>query len=310
VNDKILAGIGIATGLSDGSADAARSTNASLEKGFSKKAIAFDYAYAQYAPFSWATFIGGKFKNNLWEPGDLVWDTDINPEGGAVKLTKKINSELDLFLNSGVYVIEEQSASDHDPMMYAIQPGFNLAINDTTSLKGAISYYHFANAKDNLLSGTKGTNTGYTVSGSTVSGRLKYDYREIIPALELSFKEPFKPIGLDLPYIALFGEYVQNVDSGIKYNKGYMLGCKLGAEKVEKWADWQVRYNYAALDRDAILDTLPDSDRYDGKTGMKAHEIMFDWGLAKNTWIGFDFYQAQKIKSQFGSTQSSPAIVA
>ena len=55
------------------------------DNGFSKYNVALDYAYAQYSPFAWATVFGGKFKNPLWEPGDLIWDTDINPAGGALK---------------------------------------------------------------------------------------------------------------------------------------------------------------------------------------------------------------------------------
>jgi hypothetical protein len=135
-----------------------------------------------------------------------------------------------------------------------------------------------------------------------------------VPAVEISVKDPLKFAGLDIPYFALFGEYVDNIALQPNVNKGsqgtgYMLGFKVGQEKVEKWADWQVRYNYAMLGKDAVLDTLPDSDRYGGKTGMRSHELMFDWGLSKNTWIGLDGYYGWQLKGNFGSTQSKPATV-
>ena len=85
------------------------------------------------------------------------------------------------------------------------------------------------------------------------------------------------------------------------------LSEKFGAKKVAKWGDWQVRYNYAMLGKDSVLDILPDSDRYGGKTGMRAHEIMIDWGLGPNTWIGFDFYNAWKIPGNFPSSSNRTA---
>ena len=299
VNEKLKTGIGIATGLSDGSTDASRSTNATLENGFSKKAIALDYAYAEYSALPWLTLIGGKFKNPMWEPGDLMWDTDINPEGAALKFSKKLGSKTEVFLNTGALVIDEINTSTNgkDPYIFAVQPGVNFQISDTASIKGAVGYYNVVNALGLVLDGTTSTNS----KASTNS--LTNHYVTIAPALELSMKDSLKALKIDLPYLALFGEYVDNIAQSVtKDNTGFMVGCKFGQEKVAKWGDWQVRYNYAMLGKDAVLDILPDSDRYGGKTGMRAHEVMIDWGLGPNTWLGFDFYNAWKIPGNFSST--------
>jgi hypothetical protein len=313
VNDKLLVGIGIATGKSATSADVsspdtARSTNWTLGDGFGKKPIALDYAFAQYNAAPWLMLIGGKFKNPLWEPGDLIWDTDINPEGGVFKLNKKINSNTELFLNAGVLAVENSSNYAADTTLFVAQPGAVYKVNDWLSVKGAVAYYGFSGVRGKKLDGTSGTNSNATINGT--ANALRYNYKNIIPALEVTFKEPLKALSLDVPYLALFGEYVQNIDSSVKQdNTGYMLGFKFGKEKIENWADWQLRYNYAMLGKDAILDILPDSDRYGGKTGMRSHEMMFDWGLGKNTWLGFDYYYGWQLKGNFGSTQSKPASV-
>lgn len=301
INDKLLAGIGIATGKSDGSTDAARSTNVTLgEGGFGKKPIALDYAYAQYTPYPWVTMVGGKFKNPLWEPADLIWDSDINPEGGALTLKTKLAPGADVFLTTGALTLDNNKTFSADVGMYVVQPGVNLKLTDTISAKGAVSYYDFTGVKGKTLSGNTGTNT-HTASG------LTYNYRNTIGSLEVSVKDPLKALGVGVPYFALFGEYVKNIDSDVpKNDTGYMCGMKFGAEKVEKWADWQLRYNYAMLEKDAVLDILPDSDRYGGKTGMRAHEVMFDWGLGKNTWLGLNYYYAWQLKGNFGSNQSRP----
>lgn len=320
VNDKILAGVGLCTGATAASTfspDAARSSNQTLGESWDKKYIYLDYAYAQYTPFSWLTLIGGKFKNTLWEPGDLIWDTDITPEGGSFLFNYKFNPRIETFGNVGVWVIDENltggSSDDDDPTMYVVQGGLKANLTDTISLKGACSYYNSSNVKNRSLRGTTGTNTNTT---GTTAGTLFNDYATVTPALELAIADPLKSVNLpsfvNIPYVSFFGEYVvnpqkRNPDS-LK-NTGFMGGFKLGFEKVEKWADWQFRYNYAMLGRDAILDILPDSDRYGGQTGIRAHETSFDFGLGKNTWLGLDYYYGWRL-GRIGGTAPSETMPA
>ncbi len=294
VNDKILVGVGLATGLNDGSTDASRSTNASLENGFSKKVISLDYAFAQYMPASGVTLVGGKFKNPLWEPGDLIWDTDINPEGAALQLTRKLGSGVEGFLNAGILVLDELSTSNRDPMLSVLQAGAKIGLGESVSLKGAFSYYNAAKAKGLKLDGTTGTNTN---TGTAGGNALVYNYSTLTPAVELKVKEPLKALGIDLPMLAVFGEYVNNPlveNSG----NGYMVGMKFGADKIGKWGDWQFAYNYAQLEKDAILDILPDSDRVGGKTGVRAHEAILQFGLGKNTQLSVDYYYGWTIAAK------------
>jgi hypothetical protein len=290
VNEKLMAAIGFATGLSDGSSDAARSTNATLENGFSKKQIALDYAYAQYSPLSWLTMTGGKISNPLWEPTDLIWDTDINPEGGAVILSKELVPGLKGKLVSAAYVLDELSSEGSDPMLYLVQGDLGYALNSKVSLRGALTYYNFSNVQGRKLDGTTSTNT---VSGSTSAGALKYHYTPLSPALELKVSEPFGSVPLlsSIPSLSLFGEYVYN--GKVKENNtGYSCGFKVGADKIAKWGDWDMKYIFAMLGKDAMVDILPDSDRYSGKTNIRGHEAQINWGLGTNTFLSFDVYRA------------------
>jgi len=302
INDKVLIGVGLATGYQSDvtNKDASRSPNQTFTDGFSKKAIGLDYGYIQYTPTPWAGIVAGRMKNQLWEPGDLIWDTDICPEGGIVKLSKKLGSNTEIFSTLGALVLDEGSFAA-DPTMYVIQQGLNQQITDAVAIKGAVSFYSTSNVKGKKMDGTVSTNT-------TTAGLLAHSYNDLTPAAELSVKDPLKVLNIDLPYFAIFGEFVKNMDPSVKVRKsGFMAGCKFGYEKVEKWGDWQTRLNYAMLGKDSVLDILPDSDRYGGKTGMRAYEAMFDWGLGKNTWLGLDYYYGYQIKGNFGVTQSKPA---
>lgn len=287
INEKLYAGVGIATSSGD-----PRSTNISFGGFNSKKEIRLDYGYAKYSPLPWLKLVGGKMLLNdtLWEPTDLIWDTDITPEGAVLQFNKNLSPDANLYLNTGVLIVDTDTASDHDaPMAYLVQPGVNYKFNDSLSLKGAFSLQAFSNVKGHTSSSFSGaSNTGNTTAGSS---SYAYDYQMINPALELSIKEPFKAFGLDVESLKLYGEYVNNLAVS-NAASGFSLGFQFGHDKIEKWGDWQFRYVYAMLGRDAVLDVLPDSDRYGGKTGIRSHEGSFSFGLGKNTFLGLDIYRS------------------
>ena len=296
VNDKLNVGIGIATGSGD-----PRSTNISFGGYNTKKTVVLDYAFAKYSPVPWLNLVGGKMllKDVLWEPTDLIWDTDITPEGAVIQFNKKLGSQAEIFMNTGILIVDTDTATDADaPTAYLIQPGINYKFNDVLSLKGAFSFQAFDNVKDHVVPytavGGVVSATGNTRVGPAGSPRYRYDYQMINPALELSVKDPFKAIGLNIESLKFFGEYVNNLDVA-KKNTGFSAGFQFGNEKISKWGDWQFRYLYAMLGRDAVLDVLPDSDRYSGKTGMRNHEGRFIFGLGKNTFLEFDVYRSWSL---------------
>jgi len=305
VNDKILGGIGIATN----SGGDPRSTNLTFGSGThsSKMEIRLDYAYAKYMPFSWLTLVGGKMLlgDVLWEPSDLIWDTDITPEGGVISLNSNISENANLFMNISVLPQTADSSSDSDPItLYLLQPGVSYKLSENVKLKAALTYYNFSNTKNNSYP----TSSWYKSSNTKRGSNWAYDYRLFNPALELSIKEPFKALGisfLDFESLKFFGEYVNNTAAD-KKNTGLSLGFKLGKDKVEKWGDWQFKYIYAMLGKDAVLDTIPDSDRYGGRTAIRSHEAALSFGLGKNTSLDFDVYRSWRIN---GNAEAPETLV-
>ncbi|MFA5096869.1 MAG: putative porin, partial [Candidatus Omnitrophota bacterium] len=287
INEKLMAGVGIATGSGD-----PRSTNITFGGYNEKKTIVLDYGYAKYTPFSWLELVGGKMLlgDTLWEPSDLIWDTDITPEGAMIKLNKGVGSNANLFFNTGVLIVDADTSSDNDaPVAYIVQPGASYKFNDRWSLKGAFSLQAFSNVKGHVSSRYSGASNSGNTTAATSS--YMYDYQMVNPALELNINEPFKAFGSDVESLKLIGEYVNNLDV-TKGASGFACGFKLGKKKIEKWGDWQVKYIYAMLGRDAVLDVLPDSDRYGGKTGIRSHEMELQFGLARNTFLAFDIYRS------------------
>ncbi|MDD5465813.1 MAG: putative porin [Candidatus Omnitrophica bacterium] len=305
VNDKILAGVGIATGSGD-----PRSTNISFGGYNSKKTVVLDYAYGKYAPLPWLKLVGGKMLPGdvFWEPTDLIWDTDITPEGAVIGLSKDLNPRTNLFMNGSFLVVETDSTSTSGASAFLIQPGASYKFNDTYSLKGAVSFSSF-DVKDQVPSShDKGSNTKYN-STSATTGNYAFNYAMLNPALEFKIMQPFKVFGLSPESLKFFGEYVNNLDVS-KKNTGFSAGFQLGNEKIEKWGDWQLRYLYAMLGKDAVLDILPDSDRYSGKTGIRSHEVILNFGLAKNTSLGFDIYRSWGINGINSGGRAQPETLA
>ncbi len=276
VNDQTKVFFGLATGGTD-----PRSTNQTLENSSELKDIRLDYVYAEYAPFSWTAFSGGRMKNPLWEPGDLLWDTDINPEGVAAKLKGKVNDRTETYLNTGAFILDENAAAS-DPWIYALQPGLKWKVNDKVSSNIAVSYYGSSQVKGAILDHSAGSNTNNGRRG------LLYGLSAVSPSVELAVKDPLQFMGIGLPYASLFGEYVHNLSSS---KSGYLGGFKLGHEKVSNKGQWQLRYFYTMLATDAWLDILPDSDRYGGRTGIRGNEILLTYGLGKNWSLELDYYR-------------------
>ncbi len=303
VNDKLMAGVGIATSSSGDP----RSTNITFGKedsgASSKMGVRLDYAYAKYMPKPWLSFVGGKMllADTLWEPTDLIWDTDITPEGAVVRFDKTLGKAR-LFMNTSAFIEDDDDSSTTNPTMgYFTQPGFSYNLTDKLDLKSAVTFYYF-NTKNNPFP----TSSWYKSSSNTKSGaNWKYNFRLLSPALEFGIKEPFKVIGLNIEKLKFFSEFVNNF-AAEKKNTGFSAGFQFGNDKIEKWGDWQFKYIYAMLGQDSVPDIFPDSDRYSGKTGIRSHEGIITYGLGKNTSLGLDVYRSWNL---IGPTKAPETLV-
>lgn len=280
---KIVEGVNVGFGLAGGSGDP-RSTNVTFENTFEKKNIRIDYAFTEYTPIKGLSLIGGKFHNPLYRPSDLLWDSDITPEGAGAKLKYPVLSNLVFSFNMGFFILDERS-SNKDPFMVAIQPALNWKINKDIDLQLALAYYLFNGVQKNTLDFSSNTNT-------LASGKLKYDYDAPVVSAGFGFKNPFGQTFI--PYFGLFGEFVYNSDPKDE-KKGYIAGLKVGHTSIKKLGDWFFEYSYRRLEKDAWPDVLPDSDFYGGATNVKGHEAILNVGVWKNIWLSFDYYNSRKI---------------
>jgi hypothetical protein len=287
-------GFGLATGGND-----PRSTNQTLQNAFDTPDIRLDYAYAQYQPWKWIKLIAGKFKNPLWRPKDLLWDGDIRPEGFAASFKYKVVKPVELFATTGFLTLEEFNPDQSDPTLFFLQAGANWKIYKGLYIKVAPTLYSFAKVDHNAFPNSGGGNS------RRPDGTWVNDYDSWALDGELGYN------GIPgwVPYVAVFGQYVQSNAEDNRYaawpghdeNKGWLVGVKFGHKKVKRFGQWQVKYNYRWLEADAWPDFLPDSDFRGGATGFKGHEWEFKFGLCKAVTIGLDYYCTKPINVRHGT---------
>lgn len=289
VNDQWKVGAGLASAEVGSTTDDARSTNQTMTDVFRRGDVRLDYAYGEFQPAPWAKAIAGKFNKSdyLWVPTDLLWDTDINPGGAAINLSHKFSDELSTYANAGYWMIDENGKVDRpDPFMHYGQAGLKSKVGVFDANVAGV-YYGFNSVKGITLDGTSSTNT-------LTSGVLQYDYDSLGASAEVGINAPF---GMELiPRLSVFGDFIHNLDPDDDEN-GWAAGIKLGDAKVVGKNQWQARYQYSYLGKDAFPDAFPDSDRLGGITEVKGHEVVLEYGLSKNVTLALDYYQDDRIKS-------------
>ena len=126
INPQVDTGIRIATG----GGDDARSTNQDQDNYFDKKQIWLDLGYIDYHPDQIKNLhvIGGKMLQPWVSMGDVIWDSDINPEGLAVTYKYPLGSSAELFGSLGNYNLKDNVDGDgvqfrHDLRLTAGQLG-------------------------------------------------------------------------------------------------------------------------------------------------------------------------------------------
>lgn len=273
LDKQVEVGFRLASGearVNDGSnlGSSATSTNQTFDDDFSSKPIWIDRAYAKYKP-NWLkgfTIIGGKFGTPMVHT-DLVWDSDVNPEGFWAQYKPKFG-DISPFTNVGYFILDE-SSSDNDTILVTYQAGFDWVVAKPTRWIFAVTYYDFDHYdNETTFRSTKGSHE--LPSGHFAAERFQM--------LNITNKVSWKAFGLPM---AAYFDYILNCgdkDDGphdfVNQNKGYALGFKVGKNK--KKGDWSATYKYAYIEPNATPGGLNDADF--GGSNRKGHV----WGAKYN----------------------------
>ncbi|WP_285416955.1 putative porin [Pseudomonas sp. efr-133-TYG-5] len=275
INPQVDTGIRIATG----GGDDARSTNQDMDNYFDKKQIWLDLGYIDYHPDAIKNLhvIGGKMLQPWVSMGDVIWDSDINPEGLAVTYKYPLGSSAELFGSLGNYTLKDNVDGEgvqfrHDLRLTAGQLGSRFAITDNLKLTLGGSVYAYQNDEDSRCTGTS-TPCALSVNGNSANN-------------EFRLYEGFSQIdigGLPMP-LSFYGQYVKNNDAVTDADTAWLVGAK------SKVFGLNLDYNYRDVQRDAVVGAFTDSDFANGTTGSRGHKFKVGYDIDKNFAIGATYF--------------------
>ncbi|WP_085729015.1 putative porin [Pseudomonas sp. R37(2017)] len=280
INSQVDTGIRIATGSNDD----ARSTNQDLNNYFDKKQIWLDQGYIDYHPDAIKNLhlVGGKMPQQWVSMGDIIWDSDINPEGLAVTYKYPLSGSTELFGSAGHYTLKDNVDGEgvqfkHDLRLYAGQLGARFAITDSMKMTLGGSIYAYDN-DDSSACPTSGTVT--TPCALAVNGNS--------PGEQFNLYEGFGQLDFsNLPVpLSIYGQYVNNTDASNDQDTGWLAGVK------SKLYGFNVDYNYRDVQRNAVVGAFTDSDFANGFTGSRGSKLKVSYDLDKNFALGATYFMA------------------
>ena len=278
INSQVDTGIRIATGGSDD----ARSTNQDQDNYFDKKSIWLDLGYIDYHPTQIKNLhvIGGKMLQPWVSMGDVIWDSDINPEGLALTYKYPLGSSAELFGSIGNYNLKDNVDGDgmqfrHDLRLTSGQLGSRFSLTDNLKLTVGGSVYAYQNDEDSRCptTGTVTAPCALAVNGNSANEQFRL--YEGFGQLDIG--------GLAVP-LSLYGQYVKNNDASNDQDTAWLLGAK------SKVFGFNLDYNYRDTQRNAVVGAFTDSDFANGTTGSRGHKLKASYDIDKNFAVGATYF--------------------
>ncbi len=259
-----------------GADDDPTSTNQTLDNWFSEKSWGIDHAYAKWTPSfldKIVTATGGKF-SNPYVTTNIMWDSDVVPEGAALQFMFNKKGAIKPFITLGAFVLKEQKSDDPgDAALYAPQAGIKWK-QGACDLTLAASYYDWNKYE-------KVGNFPTTLNGNVLKadGTLpKFKVWDVYGKYSYKFGEKLKA--------SVWGHYMKNSEedltgaAGGKYS-GYDVGLGLD------YGSFGITADYKVIEANSTPGWFSDSDfNFNNRKGyvISAKYKIFDYTDAQLTW--------------------------
>lgn len=291
-----------------------RSTNRTLgfDDDFGPDAIFIDQAYVNFtAPESWlpaassleASF--GKVENPfLWKQGKdyMLWDGDINPEGASIRFATSPSDALTLFLNSGYFIVDENSTSV-DPHVLGIQGGASVQAAEAVELGARVSWYSWHSINPAFFGRS-------AASGALIDGlddEAPSQSNDGFDAGELAAYVRFS--GIPNWPILVYAHYAMNFDASSsdlfpqagEEDTGWGVGVEIGDKK--KYV--MIGAGYYQLEANFWPAQFTDSDLFDGFTNRKGWTVYGARQILPNTELNITLFLGDVLDSDRPAFASS-----
>lgn len=325
LNAKITPAISAGIRLATGNLTNPVSTNQTLGQYGNKYSFVLDRAFVKAhseETLPWLTVSAGRIPNP-WFSTDLLWDDDLNFEGGAVHIDPNAQSSKQLrpFATFGAFPLQsiEQSTtvSANDKWLFGAQTGVEWVKDTNNRAKIGLAYYHYKNVRGQQSAVSSPGQYDLTAPGFRQKGNSLFDIAPFAPDYLWGLASDYRLLNLtamadlnvyDPVHVIVTGDYVKNLgfnrnevvartgDLGYKPGSdGYLARIAVGMPNMLLKNDWQVFLTYRYLESDAVLDAFTDSDFHLGGTDNKGFILGAQYGLDKNTWLTARWLSSNEI---------------
>jgi hypothetical protein len=295
VNDTLSTAFQIATG---GGTNDPRSTNQTLGEGMTRKQVAIDLAYFDWAPVQGFNLQLGKMPYPFERVSTPTWDPDLTPEGGAVKYTKGPFfgsvfgywlSEAALTSDSNVAGAQLGFKGDLGGMKWtaaAMYYDVGAVQNEVTTIiapSGMLPAICAAGLLNNAFFG--GAQGNSTFNNGDNCNRLLNDFN----IWEVLAKGDFALGSIPLSLFANYSENTEADDLNTAYGAGFTLG------RASNPRTWELSYVYAKIEKDGLFGQFMDSDFGGGITDTEGSVFRLVYAPARNWTINGTYFLNERF---------------
>jgi hypothetical protein len=265
VNDEVDVHLQICTGSDP------ISGNSTLSGLWAGKSISLTQAWFDYQP-EWAPGLaikGGKIKRPFITPmkSELIWDGDVNPEGGVVTYKTDVAEGTSVILAGyGFWTMERSSDADSGIFGAQVAGKHEFKMGDSDAHAGAgLSFFNYVHPTDG---------DGALIDDDELS------YELLNAWLEFGAKVSGIPV-------AAYVDWVKN-NGADDDDTGWAIGAKVGKAKKPGQMEGKVIYRHA--EKHSSFPLLTDSDFGGGGANCEGFELGFKVNLAKHWDFGASLF--------------------
>jgi hypothetical protein len=270
--------------IRSGNPDNAQSPHVTIGDEFNSDVFSIDKAYIKYKVGGFYIW-GGKNSMNMWEPDEMLWDGDVNPEGIGLGNKFKLGDNAHLQLNAGYFIINNDIKMDGD------EPKQTFGKHSNTSFVQAKFCAKIGDHKLILAPGLLQART---------ENYLGLDYEIVSAYAQFKMKNG---LNINFDYFMNMEDYKDKVDPEFEDQKTGM-SVTLGAKITDKFS---AKVSYAQIQKYAVIDMFAQDDwvRWGNATMTSSSNfggfgVALKYKLAKNFNTQLKFWSVEGLKKGTG----------
>lgn len=285
VSDRVTVGARLVTGDSGDP----NSTDVQLSNFNDDLEVSLDQAYIRLN-FNKLNVFGGKFPQPFTRT-DLVWDSDVMPQGVAATY-KHPDTYGGQFRANGMFFVVDEQAADSDSTMAGLQFGYQTRAFNAWSFDTSLGYYDYS------LGSIAGADAGdFRSNLRNPDGTYRSDFNlvNLIAGISHSGFSPSWPMRLTF-------DLVKNRGAATSADTGY--GVDFSAGKSSDVGDVRFTYGYSAVETDAVFAAFS-HDNIGIATNYKLHSLTLDYVPSPKTLITGIWYHYRPFREVDSSPRST-----